>query len=168
MKHILNPQMLRAWSPINYFNRIFPWGYIHLHVAETTSHDIKTSLGIKYLMSLNGRYFVNKSLRLKQHQTRTTSSTLHNVESICQKGDYRCSTMSWISQQFTMIIVRWSWTQPKPQTITWKPSLIPHRSHVFSPWLNFLMNYVQIAKCNPHPYGNNYHITIPLPAVDQR
>ncbi len=78
MKHILNPQMLRTWNPIDYFNRFFPWWYIWLNVipatneslkeineAETTVHKIKTWLGIWFLMSLNGQYSVDEFFETK-------------------------------------------------------------------------------------------------------
>ncbi len=102
MKHILNPQMLRTWNPINYFNQFFLWGYIWLHVipatnealkeinrAKTTIPKIKTWLGIWFLMSLNGQYAVDNLMRLKQKVTNVISSTLLNAESIYQKQDSR-------------------------------------------------------------------------------
>ncbi len=181
MKHILNPQMLRTWNPIDYFNRFFPWGYIQLHVipatneslkeinkAETTMHEIKTWLGIWFLMSLNGQYSVDEFFETK------TKSDQRDFFNPPQCGKY----MSKGRFQRLLQFLRLTKTPPPAhRNRSWIirdmiKSFNNHIETVFNPsWITclnesmvlfmneFCPNWVCV-KCKPHPFGKN---TKPLP-----
>ncbi len=127
IKPILNPQMLRTWHLIGYFNQFFPWGYIQLCVipatnmemkeinkGKTTMHRIKTCLGIWFLMSLNAQYSGDEFFKIKTKGYCHNFSTLLGVASTCPKEVSKrfcnISDQQTILILHTRIIVGWSGT----------------------------------------------------------